>query len=196
MSIENILKRIEEDTEAAIAEIMAKAEEKASGIRNEYARQGTKLREELERRARTKAADEERRLIVAEELELRKALLVRKREILDEIYGEARKRLEGLSAARYRELLKALIVEMSISGKEEIVVPAKQREAFTAEFVESLNKARGPGAAFTLADAPGDFTWGVVLREGSRRVDLTLDVIFEQLKARLESGIARILFPD
>jgi len=196
MSIENILKRIEEETEEAARGILGKAEAQASLIGEDYAKKGKKLREEIEHRSRVKAADEERRLVVGEELELRKAFLVRKREILDDVYGEARTRLESIPQEAYLDLLRSLIVRHSLSGREEIIVPAAQRNMFTADFIASLNRAKGGGAAFSLAGSPGDFPWGVVLREGQRRVDLTLEVIFEQLKTSIESRIAGILFPE
>jgi len=196
MSIENILKRIEGETEEAIGAIRGKTEERLAVTGEEYAKKGAKLREELERVARMKAADEERRLIVGEELELRKAFLVRKREILGEIYEEARKRIESLPPEAYLELLGSFIVRHSLSGREEIIVPAAQRNAFTGEFIASLNRLKGGSAAFTLAETSGDFAWGVILREEQRRVDLTLDAVFEQLKERIEPQIAGIMFPE
>jgi V/A-type H+-transporting ATPase subunit E len=196
MSTEHILKKIEEETEAAAAEILRAAETKAASIREEGARGAAKLRGELEGRARAKAADEERRLIVGEELELRKAALARKREILGEVYAEARKRIESLPRDTYLELVSALILKNAVSGREEIIVPAAQREMFPAGFVEGLNRARGGDAAFSVAETPGEFAWGVVLREGRRRVDLSLDVIFAQLTARVESETAGVLFPE
>jgi V/A-type H+-transporting ATPase subunit E len=196
MSIENIVKRIEEETGAAVAEILRAAEERASAVREEAGRAGAKLRGELEGRARAKASDEERRLIVGEELELRKAALARKREILGEVYAEARQRIRQLPPDEYLKLMSALILKNAISGREEIVVPAAQRSMFDGSFVDSLNRSRGQGASFSLAGTPGDFAWGVVLREGQRRVDLTLDVMFRQLEAHVESAVAGLLFPE
>jgi vacuolar-type H+-ATPase subunit E/Vma4 len=196
MSIENILKKIEEETEAAAAEILRAAGTKAASLREEGERSGAKLREELESRVRAKASDEERRLIVGEELELRKASLERKRGILGEVYAEARKRIESLPPDEYLKLMSAFILKNAISGKEEIVVPAAQRSMFAGDFVVSLNRARGEGAAFSVAATPGDFAWGVVLREGQRRIDLTLGVIFRQLTSRVESAVAGVLFPE
>jgi V/A-type H+-transporting ATPase subunit E len=196
MSIENILQRIEEETEASVREIMGKAEAQAAGIRDEYSKKGARLREELERKTRLRAADDERRLIVGEELELRKAVLERKREILSDIYREAHTRISKLPQAEYLELIKTFIVKNALSGREEIVPPAEQRGMFTAEYLESLNKARGGSSSFSLAEASGDFSWGVVLREGHRREDLTLGVVFEQVKERIESEIASLLFPE
>ena len=196
MSIEDIIKRIEEESEVAVRDTMAKAETEAVGIRDEHARKGSRLREELERKVRLKAADEQRRLIVGEELELRKAFLEKKREILNEVYSEARTRISTLPQAEYLELMRSFVVRNALSGREEIVVPARQRDLFTAGYIESLNVARGKDSSLSLARESGDFSWGVVLREGPRRVDLTLDVVFEQLKARIESEIASLLFPE
>jgi len=196
MSIENILKRIEDEAEEAAREILGKADAQVSHIREDYAKKGEKLREELEHSVRAKAADEERRLVVGEELELRKAFLVRKREILGEVYAEARRRIESLPQEAYLDLLRSLVVKHSLSGREEIIVPAAHRDIFTADFIESLNRAKGGGAAFLLAESSGDFPWGVVLRAGQRRVDLTLEVVFGQVKTSIESIIAGILFPE
>jgi len=196
MSIENILKKIEEETGAAAEEILRAAGTRVASVREEGERGGAKLREELESRARAKASDEERRLVVGEELELRKASLERRREILGEVYAEARKRIEKLPPDDYLKLISSFILKNAISGKEEIVVPASQRRMFSEGFVESLNRARGAGAAFAVAETPGEFAWGVVLREGQRRVDLTLEVLFRQLAARVESAVAGVLFSE
>jgi vacuolar-type H+-ATPase subunit E/Vma4 len=196
MSIENILNRIREEAEASGAEVLRQAEERSAAIRAEHAKKAERLRAELEARARARAADEERRLVVAEELELRKAHLVRRREILEEVYAAARERIVRLAPNEYLDLVRSLIVRHALSGKEEVVVPAAQREIFTPAFIASLDAARGAGAAFTLAAEPGDFAWGVDLREGRRRVDLTLETVFEQLKARIEPAVAGALFPE
>jgi V/A-type H+-transporting ATPase subunit E len=195
MSIENILIRIDEETRSRVDEIVGAAEAKAATIRGEYEKGGAALREELAALVRARAENEERRLVVAAKLELRKQLLERKREILAEVYGEARSRIEALPAERYLEILKALVLGTALSGREEIVVPAAQRALFTPAFVEALNRER-EGASMRIADEPGDFAWGVVLREGRRRVDLTIGVIFEQLASRIESRVAAALFPE
>ena len=93
--------------------------------------------------------------------------------------------------------MKKMIIGSAISFEEEIIVPEDQREIFGKAFLDSLNKsAREKRGAFSVSDEPGDFTWGVVLREGRRRVDLTLDVLIAQLRDRIEPDIAAVLFAD
>ncbi|MCK4350041.1 MAG: hypothetical protein KAX13_04245 [Candidatus Krumholzibacteria bacterium] len=197
MSIENILKRIEEETAAAVGEIISEAESEAEKIREDYAAEAGELKVKLERQARTKAEEEQRRLLVNEELRLRKELLERKREILDALYVEAAKRIESLERDEYLELMKMMIQRRATSFKEEIVVPEDQREIFGKEFLDSLNKTAGrKKGAISISDEPGDFSWGVILREGKRSVDLTLDVLIAQLRDRIEPDIAAVLFVD
>jgi V/A-type H+-transporting ATPase subunit E len=197
MSIENILKRIEEETAAAVGEIISEAESEAEKIREDYTAEAGELKVKLERQARTKAEEEQRRLLVNEELRLRKELLKRKREILDALYVEAAKRIESLERDEYLELMKMMIQRRATSFEEEIVVPEDQREIFGKEFLDSLNKtAGGKKGAISISDEPGDFSWGVILREGKRSVDLTLDVLIAQLRDRIEPDIAAVLFAD
>lgn len=196
MSIENILERIKEEAVSAAGEILSKAEEEAERIRGSYESEGDELKLKLEQRAGGKAAEEKRRLIVNEELELRKQLLRKKREILDELYREAKGELEGLGEEEYLDLVKEMILRGAISGDEEIVVAKDQANLFGGDFLDALNKENKLGKGFKLAKEPGDFTWGVVLREKQRVVDLTLGVLVEQLRERIESEIAPMLFSD
>ncbi len=197
MSIENILKRIEEEAEAAVGLIIGEAETEAEKIRKEFAAQADELKEKLEQRARIRAEEEERRLLVNEELRLRKQLLNKKREILDALYIEAVNRIASLETGEYLDLMKKLIIKRATSFGEEIIVPEDQRKIFGKEFIDSLNQSvRGKKGTFSISDDPGDFSWGVVLKERKRRVDLTLDVLIAQLRDRIESDIAAALFAD
>jgi V/A-type H+-transporting ATPase subunit E len=195
MAIDDILGRIEEESRAAAAEIIEEARRRAAEIRAGNEAKAEELGRELLLRAEKRAGEEERRLVVSEGLELRKSLLAKKREILDALYRRARERIEEIPEAEYRELVKALILKRAISGREEIVVSAKHRKLFGGEFIGELNEAYPGTGGFALAGETGDFEWGVVLREGRRVVDLTLDVLFERLSERMEPAVAAVLFP-
>ena len=196
MSIENILKRIDEETGASARKILEEAEREATSIRERYEKAAEKMRGELAGRAGKKAEEEERRLIVNEQLELKKALLAKKREILEEVYAEARKRAMDLSDSDYTGLMKALVLAKTISGREEIIVPAERYKLFDKDFLAYLNREYTGGGEFSYAKERGEFSWGIVLREGKRIVDLSLDVLFEQLMERVEPKIASVLFPE
>lgn len=195
MAIDDILKRIDEEAEAVIRNKLDEHRRKADAVRDEYAGRAEQLEAELRLQAEKRAREEERRLIVSEQLEIRKAHLTKKREVLEALYDKALRRIEELPRERYRKIIASLIIEMAISGAEEIVVPSKHRDLFGDAFLAELNGAYPGGGGFTIASEEGDFGWGVVLREGRRAVDLTLEVLFEQLRERIEPEIAAVMFP-
>ena len=197
MSIENILKRIDDESAAAVDAIISEAESDADRIKREYASEADELKAKLETRARAKAEEERRRLLVNEELQLRKKTLERKREILDQLYSEAAERIRSIGKDEYLDLMRLLIRRRAISFEEELVVPKGERDIFGKAFLDSLNKpSGGKKGSFSISDEPGDFSWGVVLVEGKRRIDLTLDVLLAQLRDRIEPDIAGVLFAD
>ncbi len=196
MSIEKIYERIESQAAASADDIIREAGEQAARIRGEYARRSAELGESLRAYAGKKAGEAGRRLIVSEQLELKKALLAKKREILARIYDDARKRIEGLGDEESAGIIREMILENAVSGREEIVVSGRQSRIFDGKFLDSLNSGFKGGGAFTLAGEKGRFSWGVVLREGKRVVDLSLDVVFEQLREKAEPRIAALLFPE
>jgi V/A-type H+-transporting ATPase subunit E len=196
MSIDTILKRIEEETESAVAEIQEQSNAEAFEIKSRFAAVAAELESELLSRAEKKAHEEERRLIVSEQLELRKARLQKKRDILDGLYAAARARIESLPQEEYIELVAGIVTRKAVSGREEIIVPETQQRLFGPAFIDRLSREFPGEGAFSYADERRSFTWGVVMREGQRIVDCSLDVLFEQLKAEIEPQIAAELFTE
>jgi V/A-type H+-transporting ATPase subunit E len=194
MSIEKIISKIDEDSRAAVEAALEKAREDAGALAERYARRAGELEAQLRSRAEKKAAEEKRRLLVSEQLELRKAGLVRKREILSQLYEEARKSIASLSGDDYLALLRALIISRAVSGAEEIVPASGQAGMLSKDFLGKLNGEYPGGGKFTVAAEEGDFDWGVILREGRRTVDLSLETVFEQVMDRIEPEVSEILF--
>jgi V/A-type H+-transporting ATPase subunit E len=195
MPIENILRKIEEEASAAAARIVEAAKEEGLRLGEEYSARASKLAEQFEKRGARKAAEEKHRILVSEQLELRKAVLKRKREILGELYSETKRKIEEISGEEYLDLLESMIVEGATSGSEEIVPASGQKRLFTKRFIEKLNKSFASGASFSVAGEEGDFTWGVVLREGRRMIDLSLETVFGRVIEELEPEVSGILFP-
>jgi vacuolar-type H+-ATPase subunit E/Vma4 len=194
MSIEHILERIDREAGAAAEAVREKARSEAARILARCRGEADTLRGELEAKAKLRAGEEKKRRIVTEQLELRKAYLRSKREILDRVYERARARIESASGAELSSLLSDVIMANAVSGSEEIVIAEAQKPLVTDEFVRALSKRFPGGGEFTVAKETGEFAWGAVLKEGKRVVNCTLDVLFEQLTERIESRVAATLF--
>lgn len=196
MPIEKIFERIDSEAGIAAGHILEAAKEKAAAMTADYNRQASELEKKLTAYAEKKGSEEEKHLLVSEQLEIRKALLWRKREILDRLYEEARKSILGLSPGESRSIIRKMITGGAVSGREEIVVSHNQTDLFSPEFVKELREGFGKGASFEVAVEKGTFDWGVVLREGRRVVDLSLDVVFKQVREKTEPRIAALLFGE
>ncbi|GEM_PF-1632424 len=194
MSIKEILERIEGESESTVDGILEKARMEAASIADQYGEKARKLEEKLQARAKIKARGEEKKLIVNEQLELKKSYLAKKREILEEIYEEAGRKIRSLSGGEYLDMLRGLILSRAVTGREELIVPPGQEGLFDADFIGSLNSGFPSGGDFSISGDKGDFTWGVVLREGRRIIDLSFDVLYEQLKEEIEPELSSVLF--
>ncbi|MDZ7860975.1 MAG: V-type ATP synthase subunit E family protein [Candidatus Krumholzibacteriota bacterium] len=196
MSIENIINTIDKEAESEAGRIITEAEEKADKIREEYSDRAKALSAKLKKESENKADEQYRRLIVNEQLELRKSLLSKKHEILEALYREAEKKIKEIPRKEYIEFMKELILKRTLSGSEEIIVSKEQRDLFDGDFIDSLNRAFPGGGNFTLSDSEADYSWGVVLKEDKRVIDLSIGVLFDQIAERVESQVAALLFPE
>ena len=75
------------------------------------------------------AAEREERLVSAAQMEARKTLLTAKQEMVERAYQRALEKLRSLPQEQYVELLAALLVRASSTGREEVVFSTEDREA-------------------------------------------------------------------
>lgn len=196
MSIENILGKIEKENRERVNRIIGGAESRAEEIEKDYRREVEQLREKLKKKFRGKADEHRRQIIVSEQLEQRKKLLGEKRRILEDFYSDARDRIRSMSGDEYAAFIRKLILERAVTGNEEIVIPSGHEDVFTDSFIESLNKEFGGENGFSVSSERGDFSWGFILREKDRKIDLSLERFFRELVDDIEAEAARILFSD
>ncbi len=196
MSIEKILEKIDREADSAVDEIISGAESEAELIGKEYRKKEKKLRERLNEESEKISREESRRLVVNEQLELRKSLLYSKRKILDDFFSEARKRVESMPEEDTVDFIEKLILNRAITGREDIVLAEEQKGLFPDNLIETLNESFSGGGSFSLGESSTDFSWGVILREGNRIVDLSLDALFSQVAEEVEPEVAALLFRE
>lgn len=157
--IEKITARIEADAKAEVAEILREAEEKAAAIREQYKAQA-------EAEAKAAGADgieaakrQAERLESAAHMEAKKRLLAAKQDCLNEAFDKAQEKLLALDEGEYAQLLAKMAVEASKTGKEEIILNARDRERVgpqvTAWANTLLAEAAAPEAAGKAAKVGG-----------------------------------------
>ena len=142
--IEKITARIETDAKAEVAEILREAEEKAAAIREQYKAQAAAEAKAAGAAGKEAAQRQTERLESAAQMEAKKRLLAAKQACLNEAFDKAQEKL-----------LARMAVKAAKTGKEEILLNAKDRERVGPQVVAWANTLLAEAAAPKAAEKAG-----------------------------------------
>lgn len=190
---EKILAHIRSDAQSQADAILAKAQEQAAQIRAEYDKKAADVYAE-KLRAGTKLCQEQldsvRRIA---QMEAKKSLLAVKQEMVAESFELAQRELTRLPEAKYVDFLARLAAQAAVTGEEEIVLNARDREAVGAAVVKAANELL-PDGKLRLSERVGSFEGGLLLSRGSIETNCTLELLLELCKSDMAVEIADKLF--
>ena len=191
--IEKITARIETDARAEVEAILREAEEKAKAVAAEY-----KAKAEAEAKAAAAAGEEAakhhaERLESAAHMEAGQLQLGAKQACLDEAFARAKKKILALPDAEYAQLLAKMAVRASKSGKEEIILNAKDHRRVGEQVVAKANEMRKNGK-LTLSGVTREMEGGLILRDGSVEINCAVETELRVLRENMAAEIAAILF--
>ena len=101
------------------------------------------------------AKRQEERLVSAAQMDAKKLLLAAKQACIDEAFDKAQSKLLALPDGEYAELLAKLAVKAAKTGKEEILLNAKDRERVGPQVVAWANTLLAEAAAPKAAEKAG-----------------------------------------
>lgn len=153
--IEKITARIETDAKAEAAEILREAEEKAAAIREQYKAQAQAEAKAAEAAGKEAAQRQAERLESAAQMEAKKRLLAAKQACLNDAFDKAQEKLLALDEGEYAQLLAKMAVKASKTGKEEIILNARDRERVGPQVVAWANTLLAEAAAPKAAEKAG-----------------------------------------
>ena len=194
---EKIIAHIRADAEAQTAAILSQAEQQCAAIRADF--EG-KAKERYDEKLLTGGKACEDRVDSMDRIarmEAKKGLLALKQEMVSKSFELAVEQLVKLPEAEYVALLGKLAAEASVTGGEEIVLNARDREAVGEKTVRAANArlaAQGKPAALKLSPAEGSFAGGLLLRRGSIETNCTAELLVELQRGELSSALAGVLF--
>ncbi len=166
--IEKITARIEADGQTAVEEILRQARERADAARAEYAQQAQTEGEQAHRSGEEAAQRQLERLESAAHMEAKKELLAAKQACLDETFAAAGRRLTELPEAEYAALLARIAAREARTGREEIILNARDRDRVGPQAAAQANALLAERAAPQLAHE---------LADGSRRGEILSRVV-------------------
>jgi len=179
-------KRIKEETNKEGDELIKKAREEADKVK-------TRILYQLENQAK----DEKRKLVIKTRSEERKKLLIHKRKLMDEAFGQAEQKLSSLEKAEYLSLIKRSLISNIDSGEEEIIVSPRDGEWMEGNFIKDLRKSlkeAGTNDEMTLSPELEPQERGFILKKKDVQINCTFSNLFLSLRDELEIEVARRLF--
>ena len=191
--IEKITARIETDAKAEVAEILREAEEKAAAIREQYKAQAAQDAKAAAEEGRQAAQRQLERLESAAQMDARKQLLSAKQDALNEAFDKAQQRLLSMPDDPYAHLLAQMAVKASRTGREEIILNAKDRGRVGEKVVAKANALK-KGAAMTLSQETREMAGGLTLRDGNVEVNCAFETQLRVLREEMAAQVAEILF--
>lgn len=145
--IEKITARIETDTKAELDKILREAEEKAAALRAEYQAKADAEAKSAAEAGREAAKRQAERLESAAHMEAKKQMLAAKQACLDEAFARAQKQLLALPDDKYADLLARMAVRAAKTGREEILLNARDHKRVGAQVAAKANAMLAEAAA-------------------------------------------------
>ena len=157
--IEKITARIETDARAEAEKLLSEGQERAAAVRAEYQAKAEAEAKAAAQAGREAAQRQAQRLESAAHMEAKKRMLAAKQECPDAAFEQAKKKLLALPDDQYADLLARMAVRAAKTGREEIILNAKDRERVGAQVAAKANallaEAAAPEAAGKAAKAGG-----------------------------------------
>ena len=225
--IDKITQRIGADTQAEIDRILADAAGPGGGRGRQVPHPGGgrgpgPAGKEREGRGGAGGAPCQRRPDGGPEV----TLLTAKQEMVERAYQRALEKLRSLPQEQYVELLAALLVRASSTGREEVVFSPEDREgagkAAVARANELLAKEAAPElplgdgvvanllnkvaagvsafaqgtAMLAVSEETRDISGGFILKDGRIEVNCTFDALVRAEREQTAGEVAKLLFPE
>ena len=150
--IEKITARIQQDAGGEIAQIRQEAETQAAQIRSQYEAQARAEAEKAAEAGRLAAQQQLERLEGAAEMEGKQRRLAAKQACIDRAFAQAKEKLLSLPEAEYVELLAKLAARSAVTGREQVVLNRRDREAVGQKVVARANQLLAQAVAPDLPE--------------------------------------------
>ncbi|NLH42592.1 MAG: hypothetical protein GX448_12210 [Planctomycetes bacterium] len=195
MEADQVITKILSDARAQADAIKKQAEEREAAETAKLNEELARFEEATKAMAEKAGADERSQRLAVARMEAAKEYAATKASLLDEVFVQARRKLETLPDAEYRELMGKLMAAAVETG-EETVLAGKNDARIDAKLVADVNAKLGGKGKLTLSDRKHGFGAGFLLQRGKVRSNVSLEVLVGQARKDLEIEVAKDLFSN
>jgi len=195
MEAEKVTDKILADAREQVQQIEEQAMQKQEMERQQLEEQLARYEKQTKDLAKKAAQNRKQNLLSAVRMETAKQKLSEKRKILDEVFTEAKRQLQGLGDEQYLNLIMTLMEKGVETGDEQVIVDRNETR-IDHQFIKNMNRRLGPGfkGNLRLAKDKQDLQAGFILKRGKVKTNASFDVLIEQARQNLEIELAKQLF--
>lgn len=195
MEAEQVVEKILADAKAEADKKKKEAEAKEAAEQAKLTEQLDEYKKQTEILAQKAGEDEKSHILAAARMDIAKEYLAEKRKLLDEVFEQARRKLQDLPDKEYRALIKKLLLDAVETGDEEVVVDTNEGR-IDHEFIKQINRELGSDykSNLKLSDEKQDIGAGFILKRGKIKTNVSIQVLLEQARKELEIELAKELF--
>ncbi len=197
MEAKEVVEKILSDARAEAEKVKKQAEGNEAAEQAKLGEQLDKYKKQTEALAQKAGKDKKLHLLAAARMDIAKEYLAGKRKILDEVFAQARKRLQNLPDDDYRKLMTKLMLGAVETGDEEVIIDNNEARIDQA-FIKQVNSKLSPGQKgnLRLAEERLNLGGGFILRRGKIKNNVSLEVLLAQARKELEIELAKELFEN
>ena len=190
-TVENIIEKINAETEARVSAILAEANEKAQAILAEKAAKAAAEAEKMLDAARADGAAVQKRILSGAQQKCRANELAAKRQLVSMAFDKAYADLCAQSDKDMVETM-ALLAAPEIKGDEELLVAEKL--SHLCESLAAAVKEKNPAFTGKCSVSARVSDVGVVIKNGDVEINKTFGALIREKKEALEEAVVNIIF--
>lgn len=185
MGLDNIVKKLQKEAEQEIEKLQKEAAEKQKEIELAYEEKISQKRQKLLADFTAQVKREMDMELWQEKSNLRKELLMKKKQVIDSIFSKVLDILKNLPEADQEKLIKKYLQE--VEDKEGYILPARGSESLIKKCLRGKDRLR---LAEGSVAAAGGFIW----QSDEVNIDYTWESLVSALRERTELEISKALF--
>jgi V/A-type H+-transporting ATPase subunit E len=195
MNAEQVVQKILAEANAEAEKIVNDARAKVADQKAQLDAKITDFAAETGRLAEDAAEDKLQRMLANARMTNAKQTLAAKAAILDDVFEKAKNAVTNLPDDQYLSLMTGLMKQAVETGDEEVIV-GKGEQRINEEFVGRLNRELGSGfkGNLRLSSRRADIAGGFILSRGKVQINVSTEVLIEQLHESMQVELAEELF--
>ena len=197
MEAEQVVEKILADAKAEAEKIKSEAQEKENAEKAKLDEQLSNYKKQTDIIAQKAGEDKKAHLLATARMDVAKDYLAEKRKILDEVFAQARQKLQNLPDGEYCKLMTKLMLKAVETGDEEVIVDNNEKR-IDQKFIKHINRELEPGykGNLRLADVRQNIGGGFILRRDKIKNNVSIEVLLAQARKELEIELAKELFEN